>query len=73
MLLPFLRYSLISMEEIIILQDFEEHQEAGNASPCQEDSYLSPSEDVKLIACSVQELWSSKVCCRIKIQEYAAV
>jgi hypothetical protein len=44
------------LEEIIILQDFLEHQEAENAYPIQEDRYLSPSEDFKLIACLFQEL-----------------
>jgi hypothetical protein len=37
-------------EEIIILQDFLEHQEAENASPGQEDPYISPRKDFKLIA-----------------------
>jgi hypothetical protein len=32
-----------------------------NASPSQEDSYLSPHKDFKLFACSVQDLWWSKV------------
>jgi hypothetical protein len=47
------------LEEIIILQDFWEHQEAAHAY--QEDSYISPCKDFKLITCSVQELQCSKV------------
>jgi hypothetical protein len=38
------------LEEIIILKDFLEHQEAANASLSQEDPYLSPCKDFKLIA-----------------------
>jgi hypothetical protein len=49
------------LEEIIIHQDFWKHQEAANASPSQEDPYLSCSKDFKLIACFVQDLWWSKV------------
>jgi hypothetical protein len=49
------------LEEIIILQDFLEHQAAVNASPSQEDPYLSLRKDFKLITCSVQDLWCSKV------------
>jgi hypothetical protein len=49
------------LEEIIILQDFLEHQEAVNASPSEEYPYISPYKDVQLIACSVQDLWWSKV------------
>jgi hypothetical protein len=48
-------------EKLIILHNFWKHQEAENASPSQEDPYLSPREDFKLIACLVQELWCSKV------------
>jgi hypothetical protein len=81
-LLPFLRYSLISLqktlEEIIILKDFLEHPEAANASPYIEDQYPAPCEDFKLIACLVQELWSSKALlpnrdAAVRSTQYAAV
>jgi hypothetical protein len=49
------------LEEIIILLDFLEHQEAANASASQEDPNRSPCKDFKLIACSVQDLGCSKV------------
>jgi hypothetical protein len=42
-------------------QHFLEHQEIANASPNQEDPYLLPHKNVKLFACSVHELWTSKV------------
>jgi hypothetical protein len=43
--LPFLRYMFRRhLEEIIILQDFLEHQEAANASPRQEDPYIHPAK-----------------------------
>jgi hypothetical protein len=52
-ILLFLRYSLTPcrrhFEEIIILQEFLEHQEAANGSGSQEDPYLSPSKEFKLI------------------------
>jgi hypothetical protein len=34
-------------KEIIIQQDFLEHQDAANGSGCHEDPYQSPSEDFK--------------------------
>jgi hypothetical protein len=41
------------------------HHGSGGAAldsvPIQQDPYLSPHKDFKLIACSVQELWWSKV------------
>jgi hypothetical protein len=49
-----------------------EHQDAANGSGCQKDAYLSPRKDFKLFASSVQELWSSKVCCQIVTHQYAA-
>ena len=41
-----------------MLQDFLEH-----FSPSQEDPYLSPGQDFKLIAYLVQELW----CCKVEV------
>jgi hypothetical protein len=49
------------LEEIFILQDLLEHQEVANASPSQEDLYILPCKDFKLIGCSVQKLMYSKV------------
>jgi hypothetical protein len=49
------------LEKTIILKDFLGKQYVANASPSQEDPYLSPYTDLKYIACSVQELWCSKV------------
>jgi hypothetical protein len=49
------------LDGITIFKNFLEHQEAANASPYQEDPYLSPCENFKLIAYMVQELWCSKV------------
>jgi hypothetical protein len=40
-----------NLKEIITLQDLLEHQEVANASPSQEEPYISPSKDLKLIAC----------------------
>jgi hypothetical protein len=33
------------LEEIIILKDFLEQQEAANASPSEEDPYILPRKD----------------------------
>jgi hypothetical protein len=60
------------LEEIIIHEDFLDHQEVANASPSQGDPYLSPCQDFKLIACFVQELWCSKVELKILTQYVAA-
>jgi hypothetical protein len=49
------------LEKIIILQDFREHQEGENASPSQEEPYISTCKSFKIIACLVQELWLFKV------------
>jgi hypothetical protein len=44
--------------------NFCHHGSGGSAVdslPSQQDPYLSPCEDFKLIACSVQEIWLFKV------------
>jgi hypothetical protein len=41
------------LEEIIIFQDFVENEEVANASPSQEDPYLSLCKDFKFFACLV--------------------
>jgi hypothetical protein len=34
---------------------------AIDSAPSQEEPYVSPCKDIKLLACLVQELWCSKV------------
>jgi hypothetical protein len=49
LLLPFLRYSIISLQKTLggnhHPPSFLEHQEAVNAFPSQEDPYLAPRKD----------------------------
>jgi hypothetical protein len=55
----------------IFSSNFCHHGSSGAAvdsPPSQQDPYLSPQKDVKLIACSVQELWCFKVCFQILTQ-----
>jgi hypothetical protein len=42
---------------------------AVESPPSQQDPYLSPQKDFRLIACSVPEIWPSKVCCQIVAQQ----
>jgi hypothetical protein len=45
---------------MISIQDFLEHQEVVNASPSQEDSYISLCENLKLIAWLVKTYGATK-------------
>jgi hypothetical protein len=46
---------------LFFIYNFCHHGCAVDSAPSQQDPYLSPQKDFKLIVCLVQELWWSKV------------